>query len=107
MSNEDEEDYAEQAVVQYVMPCWKFELWDMAGVMTTTVAGLFLTIGQGLNLAAREFSAMAQWRRQRFDQAEYQAAYEAQQRYLAEELERQVGLDEHWLSDETKPEDLR
>lgn len=81
------------------LPTWKFSLWDVAGITTTGIAGLFTVTGQALNLLSREFSAMANWKRQTHDIRQAEAArreaveaYEAHQREMAKALERLTGI---------------
>ena len=82
------------------LPTWKWSPWDVAGVAATTTAGLFLTIGQGLNLLARECNAMANWTRRNYDLEAEWAAEQAAKAELAETYERLVGMDTHWLEQE-------
>ena len=44
-------------------PEWEFSWWDMAGVASTTIAGVLTTLGQGMNILSREFYAAGQWSR--------------------------------------------
>lgn len=74
----------------YSVPTWRFSAWDVAGIVTTGVAGLFTVVGQAGNLLAREFAAMANWSRQNSELREAQAEWEAQQAAAAEDLRRMV-----------------
>ena len=95
MSDHDEHDEdCEYAIVSAPRMIWRFSTWDVLGIGLTTVGGLFSVVGQGLNLLANEAAAMANWKRQRFDVAEAQKAYEDDQRRAAEELESILGLTE-------------
>lgn len=114
MSDYEDGEGGEVATIVYRSPNWRFSWWDIAaiGVSTTggligTVGGLFGVVSQGFGLLANEFVAAAAWQRDRKDREEFYAAQRAEQQRMADELERQVGLDEHWLSGDPKPEDLR
>ena len=74
----------------YSVPTWRFSAWDVAGIITTGVAGLFTVVGQAGNLLAREFAAMANWSRQNSELREAQAGLDAQRAAAAEELRRMV-----------------
>jgi len=86
---------------------WRWSWWDIAGWGVSVTGGMFGCVAQGLGRVSLEFFAAGAWTRDRKDRDEYVAAYELEQRRMSEELERQVGLDSYWLSDATKPEDLR
>lgn len=76
----------EGSVPTYDLPSWRFSAWDVAGITATSAAGLFSVLGQGLNLLAREFAAMANWQRQNYDLREARRAYEAEQAAIANDL---------------------
>lgn len=40
-------------------PTYHFNAWELAAAATTTTAGLFSVVGQGLNLVAAEFYSFA------------------------------------------------
>ena len=44
-------------------PNWSFSLWDIIGILLSTIAGLFTVIASGLNMIAREFVARAAYGR--------------------------------------------
>lgn len=52
-------------------PSWTFSWWDMAGVASFLIGGVFKTVGQGLDMLGREFSAAANNERDRQAQAEH------------------------------------
>lgn len=68
------------------LPTWRFSPWDIVGITLTTAGGLFSVVGQGLNLAAREFAAAANYARQNYDLRQAAKAAEEQARSAAEEL---------------------
>lgn len=49
------------------LPCWKFSIWDVAGIVTFTAAGVMDRLANGLGLMAREFQASANRSRQEHD----------------------------------------
>lgn len=69
VEHEWDEDGECSIAVTPELPCWKFSLWDVAGIGLTTVGGFFSVMGQGLNLLARECQAAAQYSRQTYDEA--------------------------------------
>lgn len=93
MSIDSEHQEEENPLYPGGRPTWRFSLWDIAGVSTITVSGLFGTVAQGFHMLAREFFAAANYGRNRKDQREMQKAYEAHQRAAARELRSMVDLD--------------
>lgn len=73
---------------------WSFSWWDMAGALTFTVAGLFKTLGQGLDIFGREFTAAANDERDRRANYEYQMHLAMQQRQADAELRGILSLPE-------------
>lgn len=74
-------------------PVWKFSLWDVVGISTAAIGGLFSVTGQGFALLSTQCQAMANWKRQTWDiraaekaRREQVAAFEAHQRQMAETL---------------------
>ena len=64
--SDHEHDEDENCIIpadQNAGPNWSFSLWDIAGIIVTTLAGLFGVICQGLNLIANELSARANYGR--------------------------------------------
>lgn len=76
--------------VVYQLPTWRFSLWDVAGIVLTTVGGFFGVTNQGLNLLARELTAMANWNRQNYDLRQAQRQYAQHQQAMAADLARLV-----------------
>lgn len=82
----DHDDDGNCVVPVYAVPCWRFSLWDIAGIGIATLGGFFTVVGQGSQLLAREFSAAANYARQNADLREAQAQYEYHQQQMAENL---------------------
>ena len=102
-------DYDEQETQQvvYQQANWRWSWWDIAATAASVTGGILGSFAQGANMLARELYAAGAWTRDRKDRDEYIAAYDEEQLKQAELLERMTGMDEGWVSDETKPEDLR
>lgn len=62
---------------------WRFSPWAIAGIMTGNFGDAVQAIGRGFVAIAREFDAMAEWRRNRFDYKEAQREELARQRAFA------------------------
>lgn len=67
-------------------PVWSFSWFDMAGVAAFLVGGVFKTVGQGLDMLGREFSAAANYERDRQTYAEQQFWYQQQQERANREM---------------------
>lgn len=50
-------------------PCWKFSLWDIAGIAFGTAGGVLISIGTGFGYVNRECQAHAEWKRSQYDAA--------------------------------------
>ena len=86
MDDDTEVDETPEGFYPQALPCWRFSLWDVAGIAMTTAGGLFSVVGQGLNLAARECAAMANYTRQNYDLRQAQKAERAERRAMGEDL---------------------
>lgn len=89
-------------------PVWKFSFWDVVGIGSAMIGGVFSVTGQGFALLSTQCQAMANWKRQTWDlraaeaaRREQVEAYEAHQREMAAELARITGFD---ADDETPQE---
>lgn len=80
-------------------PEWRFSLWDVAGIGISTVSAMATMVGQGLNLMAREFNAMANWERSRKDAEEAWAEEQAAREEMSERLESLTGMDTYWVGE--------
>lgn len=87
------------------LPTWRFSLWDIAGIAITTAGGAALAIGQGLQIMAREFNAMANWTRAQHEAKMEWHSREAARAEMAETYERLVGMDSLWIQAEEQRED--
>lgn len=87
--NEDHEHDEDGNCIEvqgFILPSWRFSMWDVAGIATTWVAGLFTVTGQAGNLLAREFSAAANYSRANADMREAHEIAERRKQEMAEEL---------------------
>lgn len=70
--------------------CWRFSLWDIAGLLIATLAHVLgMLSGGGLGLA-REFFAMANWSRRNRDIKVMRRYEQAQRRAMSEDLRKFV-----------------
>lgn len=90
MNDNDEHDHEENGLYAVELPCWRFSLWDVAGITLHTAAGLSSAlgqiVGQGLGMLARECAASANRSRQNYDLREAQRLNEAARAEMAASL---------------------
>lgn len=71
-------------------PCWRFSLWDVAGITAHAVCGTLIHVGQSVGILAREFQAAANHSRQQRDLYEYHRQRERDKKQMAADLSRIV-----------------
>lgn len=89
--NDEEHDHDGMYVAE--IPCWRFSLWDVAGITAHTTMGLLVALGNGFGLIARECQAMANNSRQTFDLRQAERAHREAQAAIGADLARMIAVD--------------
>lgn len=84
----------------YEPPSWKFDPWNIAGMVLTMVSGFGQVIAQGTNMMAQECWTHARWRKEQREAEEAYLQEFAERQEMAEAYERLVGMDTLWLEEE-------
>lgn len=64
--NDQEEEWGE-AEVEAMLPCWRFSLWDVAGITLFTAGHVVNAIAQGFSHLSTQCQAAANYSRQNYD----------------------------------------
>lgn len=84
----------------YEPPVWKFDWWNIAGMVLTMASGVGQVAAQGLNMMAQECWTHARWRKEQREREEEFLQEVAERQEMAEAYERLTGMDTYWLEQE-------